>query len=250
MSSSATNPYNWRFVLISQVGLFVISFVLSIYPEYFLPVYILYLIIIFGVTSIITYRSNPILRERKYISEINSSRVLYEQKNVKEIMEKDTEYLQYIASVASKNLRSMLIMFAYTIFILLFYSFYLVKIIENISEGYIKFIIYIIYFESLFLLNFFLMRRYINIAQFSIVAPMKYKITEKGILGDAGTVLHSRHLLNAIITPNYQKNYVEIEAKSSGYPFKIRLYTDNVDKVKDILDRVKRLEMKRQSTNS
>jgi len=243
------NPYNWKFVLISQIGLFVISFVLSIYPEYFLPVYILYLVVIFAITSIITYRSNPILRERKYLSEINSSRVLYEERNAKEIMEKDVEYLQYVTSVASKNLRSMGIMFIYTIFILLFYSFYLVKIIENITEGYIKFLIYIVYFESLFLLNYFIIRRYTYISQFTIIAPMKYKITEKGILGDSGTVLHSRHLLNAIVTTNYQKKYVEIEATSSGYPFKIRLYTDNVDRVKEVIERVKRLEMKRQSTN-
>jgi uncharacterized membrane protein len=224
--------------------------VLSLYPQYFLPVYILYLIVIFAVTALISYRSNPLLQQRKYISEINSARILFEEKDARKLIEDDKDYLNYMASVASKNLRAFLIMFIYTIFILVFYTFYLVKIIESLSEGYQKFIIYIIYFESLFLINFFVTRKYITFTQFSVIAPIKYKITERGIIGDAGAVLHAKFLLNAQIMTNWEKKYIELDAKNSGYPFKVRLYTDDIEKVKEIIERVKRIEAKRHQTSS
>ncbi|MEM0122506.1 MAG: DUF2208 family protein, partial [Saccharolobus sp.] len=63
MSSASYNPFNWKFVLLSQVMMILFSLVLSYFPKYFIEFYILYIIVYLGITSIIMMRSNPLLRE-------------------------------------------------------------------------------------------------------------------------------------------------------------------------------------------
>mgnify|MGYP001772532711 CR=1 FL=1 len=244
------NPYNWKMIALSQALMIVMSFVLSLYPQYFVPVYILYIIIIIGISGVMMARSNPMLSERKYISEIYNSATLFEEKDAQKLMQKDTEYLQKMQQLAMTNLKSFGIMILYIIFIFLFYDLVLLKIVDSVSQ-YEKLAIYLVYFEALYLFNFFIYRRLIKFQMMDAMAPSSYKITEKGILSTdkSGIFLHARHLVNAEIIENREKKYVEIDSKTSKLPFKIRLYTDDIDRLVEVLNRVKRMELKRQQTS-
>jgi uncharacterized membrane protein len=85
----------------------------------------------------------------------------------------------------------------------------------------------------------------------NIMAPFSYKITEKGIVGSGGmsTFLHAKHLLDANISVNREKHYVEIDSVQAKLPYKLRLYSSDVDKVVDYIERIKRIELKRQSSS-
>ncbi|MCY0860215.1 MAG: DUF2208 domain-containing protein [Sulfolobaceae archaeon] len=250
MSSQYPSPYNWKMILLSQVSMLAFSYVLSLYPQYFLPIYIVYMIVMFGVMSYFMYRSNPMLRERVSLREIANARVIYEEKKAKELMEKDTEYLKYMTEVSMKTMRMLLYMIVYLIAIWILYYTFLLKYIGTFKAGIDKFIVYVVFFEALYVFNVLVYSRMMKPVQISVMAPTGYKITEKGILGDGGVFLHSKYLLNANIDVNREKKYVEISSGESKLPFKIRLYTDDVDKLLAYIERLKKLEAKRQSSNS
>lgn len=245
------NPYNWKMILISQVLMILMSFVLSLYPQYFLPVYILYIIVILGITSVMTMRSNPLLSERKYLADISNSRTLFEEKKAGELVQKDEEYMKKMQEFAMASFKSFLYMIIYIIAIFVFYDEVLLKIVGSIS-GYERLLVYIIYFEALFLFNMFVYRRLVKFQTMEVMAPQSYKITEKGILSTdkSGVFLHSRHLINAEIKENREKRYIEIHSQTSKLPFRIRLYTTEIDRLLEVLDRVKKLELKRQQSSS
>lgn len=245
------NPYNWKMILISQVLMILLSFVLSLYPQYFLPVYILYIIVIMGITSVMTMRSNPLLSERKYLSDISNSRTLFEEKKAGELVQKDEEYMKKMQEFAMSNFKSFMYMIIYIIIIFVFYDEVLLKIVGSVT-GYERLAVYIAYFEALFLFNMFVYRRLVKVQMMEVMAPQSYKITEKGILSTdkSGIFLHSRHLINAEIVENREKRYIEIHSSTSKLPFKIRLYTTELDRLLEVLDRVKKLESKRQNSSS
>lgn len=235
----------------SQVLMILMSFVLSLYPQYFLPVYILYIIVILGITSVMTMRSNPILSERKYLSDISNSRTLFEEKKAGELVQKDEEYMKKMQEFAMASFKSVMYMIIYIIAIFIFYDEVLLKIVGSIS-GYERLLVYIIYFEALFLFNMFVYRRLVKFQAMEVMAPQSYKITEKGILSTdkSGVFLHSRHLINAEIKENREKRYIEIHSQTSKLPYRIRLYTTEIDRLLEVLDRVKKLELKRQQSSS
>lgn len=246
------NPYNWKMILLTQVAMIAMSFVLSLYPQYFLPVYILYIIVIMGITSYMAMKSNPLLRERKYLGEIANSRSLFEEKKASELIQKDEEYMKMMQQFAMSSFRSFLYMILYIIFIFVFYEEVLLKIVSSAPTQYDKLIIYIVYFEAIYLFNLFVYRRLIKIQMLEIMAPQSYKVTEKGIISTdrSGVFLHSRHLLNAEIKENREKRYVEINATEAKLPYKLRLYTNEIDRLLEVLERVKKLESKRQQSSS
>ncbi|MBB5253040.1 DUF2208 domain-containing protein [Sulfurisphaera ohwakuensis] len=245
------NPYNWKMILVSQVLMILMSFVLSLYPQYFLPVYILYIIVILGITSVMTMRSNPLLSERKYLTDISNSRTLFEEKKAGELAQKDEEYMKKMQEFAMASFKSFMYMIIYIIAIFAFYGEVLLKIVGSVS-GYERLLVYVIYFEALFLFNMFVYRRLIKFQTMEVMVPQSYKITEKGILSTdkSGVFLHSRHLVNAEIKENREKRYIEIHSQTSKLPYRIRLYTTEIDRLLEVLDRVKKLELKRQQSSS
>jgi len=250
-ASPYPNPYNWKMILVTQIGMIAISFVLSLYPQYFVPIYILYIILIMGVTSVMTMRNNPMLSERKYLPEISNSRTLFEEKKASDLMQKDQEYLKKMQEFASSSFRSFMYMILYMIILFVLYDEVLLRIVSH-EIGYERLAIYIIYFEALYLFNILVYRRLIKFQAMEVMAPQSYKVTEKGILATdrSGVYLHSRHLVNAEIIDNREKRYVEIHSSTSKLPYKIRLYTTEIDRLLEVLDRVKKLEVKRQQSTS
>jgi len=205
-----------------------------------------------GVTTAIAMRNNPMLSERKYLPEIVNSRTLFEEKRAGELIQKDEEFLKKMQEFAMTNIKSLGIFLLYFVVILFLYYDVLSRIVAHFI-GYDRFAIYIIYFETLYLFNMFVYRRIVKVQMLEVMAPQSYKITEKGILSTdkSGIYLHSRHLINAEIIDNREKKYVEIHSITSKLPYKIRLYTTEIDRLLEVLDRVKRLEARRQqSTNS
>lgn len=250
MSAQQFSPYNWKMILLSQISMLAFSYVLSLYPQYFLPIYIVYMILMLGIMSYFVYKSNPMLRERVSLREITSARILYEEKKAKELMEKDTEYLKYMTEVSMKTMKMLLYMILYFVAIWILYYVFLLKEVASFKTGVDKFIIYVVFFETIYVFNVLVYSRMMKPVQISVMAPTGYKITEKGILGDGGVFLHSKYLLNANIDVNREKKYVEISSRESKLPFKIRLYTEDVDKLLAYIDRLKKLEAKRQSSSS
>lgn len=250
-SSTYPNPYNWKMIVISQSLMILMSFVLSLYPQYFLPVYILYIVVIMGITSVMTMRNNPMLSERKYLSEISNSRTLFEEKKSSELIQKDQEYLRKMQDFAASSFKSFMYMIIYIILIFILYDEVLLRIVSNVT-GYERLAIYIVYFEAIYLFNMFVYRRIVKFQAMEVMAPQSFKITEKGILSTdrSGIFLHSRHLVNAEIIDNRDKRYVEIHSSTSKLPYKIRLYTTEIDRLLEILDRVKKLESKRQQSSA
>ena len=204
-----------------------------------------------GVSSFIGMRNNPVFRERKYLPEISNSRTLFEEKKAGDLMLKDQEYFEKMQEYASSAIRSFLYMIGYVIVLLILYSEVISKI-ASYEIGYERLAIYIIYFEALYLFNILVYRRLIKFQAMEIMAPQSYKVTEKGILSTdrSGVYLHSRHLVNAEIIDNREKRYVEIHSSTSKLPYKIRLYTTEIDRLLEVLDRVKKLEVKRQQSAS
>ncbi|ABP94221.1 MULTISPECIES: DUF2208 domain-containing protein [Metallosphaera] len=248
MSSATPNPYNWKFALISQTYLVVISIVLGFYPKYFLEAFISYFIIIMAITFSMTYKSNPMLRDRKLMMEVANSGTLYEEKNANDLVMKDEEYQREYMQFAKKN---MTMLFSYLIYIvvLFFVYSYVSKIATSQTDPYYRLAVYLVYFEIIYLFGFFVYRRLFKPSMMSTMAPLSYKVTEKGVIGSGGmsVFLHAKHLLNSNFVVNREKKYVEIDSTEAKYPYKIRLYAKDIDKLLDMLERVKRLELKRQS---
>ncbi|QKQ99824.1 DUF2208 domain-containing protein [Metallosphaera tengchongensis] len=250
MSSATPNPYNWKFALISQTYLVVISIVLGFYPKYFLIAFITYFIVMMGITFSMTYKSNPMLRDRKLMVEVANSNTLYEEKNANDLITKDEDYQREYMQFAKKN---MTMLFSYLIYIVvLFFVYgYISKFASAQTDPYYRLGVYLVYFEIIYLFGFFVYRRLFKPSMMSTMAPLSYKVTEKGIIGSGGmsVFLHAKHLLNSNLIVNKEKRYVEIDSVEAKYPYKIRLYAKDLDKLLDMLERVKRLELKRQSSS-
>ena len=237
-------------ILATQAGLILMSYVISLYPQYFWPIYILYIIIFFGITSAISLRSNPILSERKYLPEILNSRILFEEKRAGDLIQKDQEYLSKLQEFVSSTFKFFIYMILYLIIISILYYEILMRIVSH-EMGYERLLTYIVYFEALFLFNMFAYGRIIKPRTLEVVAPQSYRVTEKGIIStDRSVYLHSRHLINAEIIDNREKKYVEIRSNTLKLPYRIRLYTTEIDRLLEVLERVKKLEIKRQQSSS
>jgi uncharacterized membrane protein len=236
------NPYNWKMILISQTAMLTMSAILSFYPEYFLPFYILYIIIIMGVSTYMAQKSNPLLAERKYLQEIVKAPTLFEEKKALDLAMKDEEYQTMFREYTSKTMRSLGIMFLYMILLISFYYLAFDKIVTQ-YQGVQRFLIYVAYFEALFLFNFFVYRRLIQFRMMEVVAPNSYKVTTKGIASTdvTGVVLHFRHLAEANITVNADKSYVEVDSRTSKLPFRVRLYSKDLQRLKEAVEKLQRL---------
>jgi len=250
MSASQYNPYNWKFLLFTQVWLIIISIVLTYYPQYYFEVIILYIIVIFGFTFFMTYKSNPVFRDRKLLYEIVNSRTIYEEKDVTKLIMADQEYQKQYMDSIKRNFR-MLGFYIVYLAILFFAYQYIIKFADSQTLTY-RLLVYLAYFEALFGIGFFVSRK-ILAPSISNMAPMalpSYKITEKGIVSGKGysVFLHAKYLLNSEITINREKHYIEIDSTKQKLPYKVRLYSQDIDKVLDYIERVKRLELKRQSS--
>lgn len=251
MSSTAYNPFNWKFILLSQVMMILFSLVLSYFPKYFIEFYILYILVYLGITSVIMMRSNPLLRERKSLGEINTAKTLYEEKKANELINKDEEYLKDTAEVMKKNFSALGIMFLYLIILIVIYNYVVIKFVTSISDTLYRFGFYVLYFELLYGVSFILNRRVIRFQTNIPMAPTSYRITEKGIIATdrSGIFLPSKYLIDAEIYQNRDKKYIEIKSNTSKFPFHIRLYSQDIDKIAELLERVKKIELKRQSSS-
>lgn len=249
MSSSAYNPFNWKFILLSQVMMILFSLVLSFFPKYFIEFYILYIIVYLGITSVIVMRSNPLLRERRSLGEITAARTLYEEKKATDLINKDEDYLKETTEVMKKNMSSLGIMFLYLIILIILYNYVIIKFVTSISDTLYRFGFYVLYFELLYGVSFLINRRVLRFQTNIPMAPTSYKITEKGVIATdrSGLFLPAKYLLNAQISPNRDKKYVEIKSSDSKFPFHVRLYSPDIDKITELIERVKKIELKKQS---
>ncbi len=249
MSSTTVNPYNWKYALVSQVYLIAISFILTYKPQYFIEAVALYFVFFMGLTFYMMSKSNPLLRDRKLLYEISNSRTLYEEKNVSELINKDKEYVEEYTKFAKRSFSMLGIYLVYLIAIYFLYSN-----VSKIAQSQValdRLIVYLVYFEALYLFGFFVFRRVVRPASLSVMAPFSYKITEKGIMSSGGMsmFLHAKHLLNSNIVVNREKHFVEIDSTQAKMPYRVRLYSNDVDKVLDFIERIKRLELKKQSSS-
>ncbi|MGC9106236.1 MAG: DUF2208 family protein [Thermoprotei archaeon] len=236
------NPYNWKMILVSQTAMLAMSAVLSFYPEYFLPFYILYIVIIMGVSMYIAQKSNPLLSERKYFQEIVKAPTLFEERRALDLAMRDEEYQAMFREYTSKTMRSLGIMFLYMILLIAFYYLAFDKLVTQ-YQGMQRFLIYVGYFEALFLFNFFVYRRLVQFRMMEVVAPNSYKVTTKGIASTdvTGIVLHFRHFVGAKITVNADKSYVEVDSSTSKLPFRVRLYSNDLQRLKEAIEKLQRL---------
>ncbi len=241
MSQGTYNPYNWKMILISQLAMLAMSAVLSFYPEYFLVVYIVYLVIIMGVSTYMAQRSNPLLAQRKYLSEVAKAPVLFEEKNADELAFKDEEYQAKLREYTSQMMKSFGFYFLYIIALIIIYYLIFNTIVRS-YEGIERFLLYVTYFEALFLFNFFVIRNVVKFRMMEVVAPKSYRLTLKGIVSTdmTGVVLHVSQLSEAKMTINPEKSYIEIDSTSAKLPFKIRLYTRDLQKLKVSVEKLQR----------
>lgn len=249
-SNKAYNPYNWKMILLTQSWLILFSFILTYFPQYYLEVFIAYFVIIMAISFSTMYRTNPILRDRKLLYEIVNSRTLYEEKDVTKLILADREYQKQYTEAAKKNLVVLLVYIVYIIALFILYP-HIVSFAKT-QQQYLKLAIYLIYFEALYLFGFVMYRQVFSKAtMLSIMAPPNYKINEKGIVSGKGAsiFLHARYLIDSEIVVNKENHYVEIDSTKKNLPYKIRLYTNDVNKVLDYLERVKKLELKRQNSS-
>ena len=56
-----------------------------------------------------------------------------------------------------------------------------------------------------------------------------------------GLVLYFKHLSDARITVNPDKSYIEIDSQSSKLPFRVRLYSKDLQRLKEAVERLQRI---------
>jgi len=236
------NPYNWKMIVISQAAMLALSAVLSFYPQYFLAFYILYIFVIMGVSLYMAQKSNPLMSQRKYLSEVVKAPSIFEERKAMEVAMRDDEYQAMLRDYTSQTLRSLGIMFLYMLLLIAFYYTVFVRITEN-YVGLYRFLAYVTYFEALFLFNFFVYRRIVKFRMMEVVAPSNYKITIKGIASTdvTGLVLYFKHLSDARITVNPDKSYIEIDSQSSKLPYRVRLYSKDLQRLKEAVEKLQRI---------
>ncbi len=249
-----SNPYsNWRFIALSQFSVIFISALISFFPQYYILGYIIYLAISLSLTSLLTFRSNPMLRERKYMGEIMKSKTIYEEKNAREMMNKDEEYMKIYKQMLKRNGYSMLYLVGYLVVVLIIYDVVFDRYRTMFGSNHLDlFLAFFLSLDAVVLANIFISRKFLKGATSQVMAPQAYRITEKGVIASdaTGVFLHSRHLPSSDINVNREKRYVEIRSNTIKLPYDIRLYTRDIDKLLDVLERVKRLELRRQQSSS
>jgi|ECHhosMinimDraft_1075155.scaffolds.fasta_scaffold01968_3 uncharacterized membrane protein len=251
--SSYPNPYSPKYLAVSQTLLLVLAIANSFLPKYFFLFYILYLVGTFAFIGVFTYRTNPMIKDRGLMKEVMTSRSLHEEKNVQDLIMNDKEYVKELTSQSSKMLKYMLFLLVYTIAVILVYDDVLIKVINSPAfkaNDIYRFVVYVIYFEALFGISFIMSRRVFRMGNVNKVAPNSYKITEKGVVGNGfpAVTIHGSHLANAEIRVDPQNKYVEIipsEASKKSVPYTVRLYSNDVNRVKELLERVKKISLKR-----
>ncbi|EZQ03105.1 MULTISPECIES: DUF2208 domain-containing protein [Acidianus] len=250
MSATPYNPYNWKFLLLTQVWLVAISIILSYFPQYYIEALAIYFVVFLGISFSIQYKTNPMFRDRKLLAEVANSRVIYEEKDVTKIVQADAELQREYMEAAKKNLSMMGIYVVYIIALFIAYG-YLVRFADSFPGTYGRLLVYLVYFEALYLVGYFMFRKILRPTMMSVMAPTSYSVTEKGIYSKKGysTFLHAKHLVDSKIDVNKEKHYVEIDSTSTKLPYKIRLYAPDVDRLMEYIERVKRLELKRQSSS-
>ncbi|AWR97177.1 DUF2208 domain-containing protein [Acidianus sulfidivorans JP7] len=252
MSAKGYNPYNWKMITLTQAWLIIISVVLTFYPKYYIEAFIAYFVIIMAISFSMMYKTNPMFRDRKLLYEIINSRTLYEEKDVTKLMMADKEFQKQYTAMVKKNFSMMGIYLIYIIVLLILYG-HLISYADSFKSLYMRLLVYLIYFEALYGVGIFMYRKVLAPnAMMTVMAPPSYKINEKGIVSGKGAsiFLHAKYLLDSdIIYVNKENHYVEIDSTKKNLPYKIRLYSNDVDKVMDYLERIKKLELKRQTSS-
>ncbi|ARM75818.1 DUF2208 domain-containing protein [Acidianus manzaensis] len=251
MSARGYNPYNWKMITLTQVWLIVISVVLTYFPKYYIEAFIAYFVIIMAISFSMMYKTNPMFRDRKLLYEIMNSRTLYEEKDVTKLMMADKEYQKQYTDMIKKNFSMMGIYLVYIIVLIILYG-HIISYADSNPDLYMRLAIYLVYFEALYGVGIFMYRKVLRpTSMLTTMAPPNYKINEKGIVSGKGTsiFLHAKYLLDSEITVNKENHYVEIDSTKKNLPYKIRLYSNDIDKVLDYIERIKKLELKRQTSS-
>jgi uncharacterized membrane protein len=250
VSTGYPSPYNAKYIALTQAMIIGFSLVNSFYPKYFIEFYVLYFVVFLAISGVMMYRSNPMLRDRKYISEAIKSRTIYEEKNVDQLIQSDQDYMKQMMAQASKSMKMLGL---YVLFLIVVYLVYSQGINRIQSEpairdnALLRFAVFIAVYEIMYLSSFLLYRRggLASLAGSMVMAPRSYRITEKGIVStdQSRTVLHLTHLKESEVQVNRDKKYIEIVPRGNGrsMPFRLRLYSNDVDKVSELVNRIKRL---------
>ncbi len=231
MKEMSQQPSKLQMILMSQIAIILMSLVTTFFPQYYLVVIILYTIIILGLTSYSATRKskaspeelkNPIFREQ------NAMKIAMLDKNLSKELMKQMKvtmmtfitlplvfilfplYRGNVEPIVSEALRSML---------------------ENESLAtYLNFLImYEIIFMVLNIVRIATMKKFKPI---NIMLPQQYIVYRAGVL--ANNKMFIRFSEEQCFNYNPKRHYVEIlSPKNPG--FKLRLYSDNIGRLRDKL---------------
>lgn len=233
-------PSRLKMLLLGQASILLISFISALFPQYYFLVAIAYAIIIAGVFS---YSARKMSR-RPAREELG--RVLFRENNAIKIAMFDKE----LHDELMKQMKSVMFsMGSFILVLILFpaYRAYLAPYVNSILESYFtneqlaSFLNFLIMYEFIFLLmsiiRIIISRKYPPV---QIMLPQKYIVYRRGIL--VNDRFFTEFTKDHCYEYNPQRHYIEIRGKHNP-AFKLRLYSENIAKLKEILDEEKTIPM-------
>ncbi len=235
-----------KMLLIGQVSLLFFAAILAFIPQYYILVFILYLVVMFALTAFMQRRAAKGDKNR-----IMAGRVYFEEKNAMEIALQDEQLVSELTAQArlmSISFASLFIalgvfwiMGLYRDDIIRFFSLY----VDN--ESLQLFLYWLLLFETIFVINRGItvyLARGRKAAQPLI--PNQYVVTDRGIAspGVFGVALEFPLPDNIAISLNEKQRFVEIVVNENR---RIRLYTKKPQKLYDIITSLNRRAKKRTS---
>jgi len=178
----------------------------------------------------------PRLRARKVATKVleSNARVLLkvEQSEVMDLMSKDTELVREAKSFFGKYMLMMIIPFA--LWFLILYVLRPIIVPPTIKHGTLEmFVRYLILYGIFSAIAFGL--RFVTQTQQMPMALTAYEVRENGILSSMIALQFPLDCDRYRINFSYERRFVEIEDRYSGQ--RIRLYTHDPHKLKEILDK-------------
>ncbi len=228
-------------MLLGQLFMVVLALVLAVAPRLYLVAIIAYFALIFGISF---HKSRRAGGARVTREEIERARTLLKEDKSFELALNDEEYVNAMSRQAKAMLVPLLLL---PIYIVIFreaavlqpsVSELLSKHLGISDERVAAFIVWLIVFEVLFLLNQAV--RLFTTGRGQQLAPMVpagFKITDKGIVikGGLGQVIGFPLPEGTEVRLNEQAGYVEIRLPRSSQP--LRLYTRKARRLYDIIVR-------------
>jgi len=228
-------------LLLGQLFMVVLALVLAVAPRLYLVAIIVYFALIFGISF---HRSRRAGGARVAREEVERARTLLKEDKSFELAINDEEYVKAMSRQAKAMLIPLLLL---PVYIVIFREAAMLqpRVSEILSrhlgisdERAAAFIVWLLVFETLFLLNQAV--RLFTAGRGQAVAPMVpagFRVTDKGIVikGGLGQVIGFPLPEGTEVKLNEQAGYVEIRLPRSPQP--LRLYTRKARRLYDIITR-------------